>query len=107
MRNNTMNEMLWEAMEEIYETTPELFPKAIDCIERIRQLMNISHTMRRTSATQVTRMGVSESDRDVVNRWSETQKAMQNGKKPHQPLHLYYAEQELLCDNFRRYTQAG
>ena len=107
MRNNTMNEMLWEAMEEIYETTPELFPKAIDCIERIRQLMNISRTMRRTSATQVTRVGVSESDRDVVSRWSETQQAMQNGKKPHQPLRLYYAEQELLCDNFRRYTQAG
>jgi len=88
MRNNTMNEMLWEVIEKIYEASPALFPKAIDCIERIRQLMNISRTMRRTSASQMTRMGVSELDRDVVNHWLETQKAMQNGKKPNQHLSI-------------------
>ena len=66
MTNLAMNELLWTALEEIFLEEPDLFPKAIICIEDIRLFIQIHRTMRRTSTSQVTRAGIRASDIDII-----------------------------------------
>ena len=101
----TMNLMLWEALEGIYDTDSHLFPKVVDEPEKIKDLIGIDRTMRRTSNSRATSVRVAIEDREVVERWSERMQQSQ-GQRTRQPLRLYYTEHEELNDNFRRYTQA-
>ena len=58
--NGTMNEILWEVMEELYIKNPESFPKAITYIEDIWKIIRLFRMTRRTSDSQALRMGTSQ-----------------------------------------------
>ena len=100
MSHGAMNEMLWEVMEELWIKNPDSFPKAIKCIEDIRKMIRLFRTMRRASDSQALRMGISQPDINLINRWSDD---LRSGKSSS---HLYasYAQQDLLNDVYKRYT---
>jgi hypothetical protein len=101
-----MNQHLWEVLEEIYdEPDREVpFPIAIGKRGDIRDLINLSRSPRRSSELRATKMDVSADDKEIVNRWKRKADAM--GKQPVEKLRIHYADQELLDDNFQRYTWA-
>ena len=105
MKYSTMNFMLWEALEGLFETHSHLFPKVVDDPEKIKDLININRSMRRTSNSRATSAKVAIEDREVVERWTERVQ-QSRGQRTQVPLILYYTEHEELNDNFRRYTQA-
>ena len=99
-----VNERFWLLLEELFDDDHSLFPKAITDREKIRELIQINRTPRRSAETRATQMNVSVDDKEIVNRWSKEVRA--NGKKISQPMRLGYSEQSLLDDCFRRWTSA-
>jgi hypothetical protein len=101
-----MSQHLWEVLEEIYdEPDREVpFPIAIGKRSDIRDLINLSRSPRRSSESRATKMDVSPDDKEIVNRWKR--KADAKGKQPVEKLRIHYTDQELLDDNFKRYTWA-
>eukprot|EP00980_Cylindrotheca_fusiformis_P018324 scaffold5977_cov98-Cylindrotheca_fusiformis.AAC.1 len=101
-----MNQYLWEALEELFvsEETADLFPKAITSPEDIQSLIEVDRSPRRSSDSRATAQRVSREDKDVVNRWSQRERA--KGAAPIEKMSIHYADQELLDDCFRRYTMA-
>ena len=99
-----MNLMLWESLESLYETKSYLFPKATDELDKIRDQFNINRTFCRTSNARTTSVGLTITDREVVERWSKRRQGAM-GRKTHLPMRLVYAQHQELNENFRRYTQ--
>eukprot|EP00980_Cylindrotheca_fusiformis_P008540 scaffold1809_cov107-Cylindrotheca_fusiformis.AAC.4 len=100
-----MNRYLWEALESLFETeSRELFPKAISTLDDIQEKVEVDRSPRRSSDSRATSKRVSREDKDVINRWSQRERA--KGAAPIEKMSLHYADQELLDDCFRRYTQA-
>eukprot|EP00980_Cylindrotheca_fusiformis_P026529 scaffold16361_cov69-Cylindrotheca_fusiformis.AAC.2 len=101
-----MNQYLWEALEELFvsEEAADLFPKAITSPEDIQSLIEVDRSPRRSSDSRATAQRVAREDKDVVNRWSQRERA--KGAAPIEKMSIHYADQELLDDCFRRYTMA-
>ena len=103
----TMNEFLWKALETIWDSGgKDSFPVAVLSREKIRELINLNRTGRRSSDSRATSQGVTVDDREIVNRWSNEERSKKKGKRVSQPLRLSYADQALLDECFRRYTEA-
>ena len=102
--SRTVNEGIWSILEEIYDEGGTEFPMAVKNREDIRALVDLDRSFRRSSESRATNMGVAEPDKDIVNRWSGNVRA--KGKKPTEALSIHYADQHLLDNCFRRYTQA-
>ena len=102
-----MNEFLWKALETIWDSGgKDYFPVAVLSREKIRELINLNRTGRRSSDSRATSQGVTVDDREIVNRWSNEERSKKKGKRVSQPLRLSYADQALLDECFRRYTEA-
>ena len=71
MRYSTMNFMLWEALEGLFETHSHLFPKVVDEPEKIKDLININCSTQRTSNSRATSAKVAIEDREEVEQWTE------------------------------------
>ena len=80
MTNWTMNLMLWDSLEALYETNKNLFPKAIDEFDKIRDHFDINRTFWRTSNARSTSVGLSITDWEVVEQWLERRNAAMGGK---------------------------
>lgn len=100
----SVNEVIWDLLEELYDEGEVKFPMAASCKDDIRELIELDRSFCRSSESRATRMGVSQPDKDIVNRWSKEVKA--KGKKPSEALSTHYADQQQLDDCFRRCTQA-
>eukprot|EP00980_Cylindrotheca_fusiformis_P027728 scaffold22529_cov73-Cylindrotheca_fusiformis.AAC.2 len=71
-----MNSFLWEALESIYDTeAATLFPKAVRSVEDIQVMIEVDRSPRRSSDSRATAQRVSRDDRDVINRWSDRERA--------------------------------
>ena len=75
-----MNETLLEVMEELFTKQSRLSPKS--------------------NHLQALRIGISQADVNLTNRWSDDLRSGQSSS------HLYasYAQQDLLNDVYKRYT---
>eukprot|EP00980_Cylindrotheca_fusiformis_P024834 scaffold12553_cov76-Cylindrotheca_fusiformis.AAC.5 len=105
MPTSRMNQYLWEVLESLFETeAKELFPKAIMSLDDIQEKIEVDRSPRRSSDSRATSKRVAREDKDVINRWSERERA--KGAAPIEKMSLHYADQELLDECFRRYTQA-
>ena len=100
---SAMNKLFWQVLEEIFIKDPHLFPKDIVSIEDISEKINIYRSLRRSSDSQAIKAGVSEADISIVARWKKKQAS--KGKAPSEAMHINYADQELLNECFKRYTQ--
>eukprot|EP00980_Cylindrotheca_fusiformis_P025576 scaffold14111_cov133-Cylindrotheca_fusiformis.AAC.3 len=100
-----MNQYLWEALEHLFESElRDLFPKAITTLDDIQEKIEVDRSPRRSSDSRATSKRVAREDKDVINRWSQRERA--KGAAPIEKMSLHYADQELLDECFRRYTQA-
>ena len=97
-----INEMLHEALEEIYGTNKSLFPFVIKTVDDVQLHYGIYRSFRRGSDSRAIGQGVSELDILVINRWSKRNKA--KGSKVSERMELHYADQDLLDNCFKRYT---
>ena len=104
MSNRKMNEMLWTVMEELYTEDPDQFPKAITCLEDIPTWLQLFRFMRKTSDSRALRVGITEADINLVNRWSSEMRA--KGRKPSEHLSISYSQQDILDDVYKRYSSA-
>jgi hypothetical protein len=98
-----MNELFWQVLEEVFLEDSNLFPKAIATVDDIPEKINIYRSLRRSSDSRAIKMGVNETDIQIVARWKK--KHASKGKAPSEAMHINYAEQELLNECFQRYTQ--
>ena len=98
LTSRSVNEVIWELLEELYDEGEIEFPVAITCKDDIRELIELDRSFRRSSESRATRMGVLEPDKDTVNRWSKEVKA--KGKKPSEALLIHCADQHQLDDCF-------
>lgn len=99
--SSTFNPLLHQVLEELFENKKSLFPPFISDIEDIYDSYHCFRTFRKTSDTRAIDQNVSESDIDIVNRWSTkgSLKAAQASGK----MRIYYAQPELLIEPFLRY----
>ena len=102
LTTQAINDCLIEALEDIYKETPELFPKTLKNIEELQSDYQVYRSLRRTSDAVAIEEKVSAVDIDVVNRWSEVEKA--KGKRPNRPMKHHYADITMLLKPFLRYT---
>jgi hypothetical protein len=58
----------------------ELFPASVEDKETLRKRIQAYRTFRRTSDSVAIKMGISQVDIDVVNRWQTLEKA--KGSRP-------------------------
>eukprot|EP00980_Cylindrotheca_fusiformis_P026333 scaffold15880_cov158-Cylindrotheca_fusiformis.AAC.3 len=71
-----MNAYLWEALEDLYDSEAgPLFPRAIRSVEDIQVMIEVDRSPRRSSDSRATAQRVSRDDRDVINRWSDRERA--------------------------------
>ena len=99
---SAMNELFWQVLDEVYDVSPDLFPKDVTSSEDIRIKINIYRSLRRSSDSQAIRQGVSNDDISIVARWKKKHAA--KGKAAAEVMHINYADQELLNECFARYT---
>ena len=99
-----INELLHEALEGIYSNENSLFPFGIQTINNIRLRYGIYQSFCRGSDSRAISQNVSELDIQVVNRWSKKERS--KGQKAAERMELHYADQNLLDECFRRYTNA-
>jgi hypothetical protein len=101
LSHRALNDLLLVVLEELFDSHRELFPPSItDRETRLRQRVQVYHTLRRTSDTRALNQKVSTTDIDVVNRWKAVERA--DGNIPHCPMRQHYAELELLIGPFLR-----
>jgi hypothetical protein len=99
-----IDDMMHEALEEVFGSHRELFPPSIKDEEALRSSYQAFRTFRRTSDTRALEMKVARDDIDVVNRWQKIEKAQ--GRKAGLDMRHYYADVTLLTGPFKRYTSA-
>eukprot|EP00980_Cylindrotheca_fusiformis_P022256 scaffold9158_cov72-Cylindrotheca_fusiformis.AAC.4 len=100
-----MNQFLWEALEALYVSeSASLFPKSIQTIDDIQTMIEVDRSPRRSSDSRATAQRVAREDKDIINRWSDRERA--KGAAPIEKMSIHYADQELLDNCFRRYTLA-
>ena len=98
----TLNDMLHQALKEIYVEKPNLFPLSIDHIDKIAVNYQCFRTLRRTSTTRATEEGVSETDINIVNKWRPPDEI--RGPKSKSTMHQHNTQFDLLVKPFLRYT---
>jgi hypothetical protein len=101
---SSIDDSLHEVLEDIWESTPELFPNNIIRKEDIRTSYQAFRSFRRTSATRDIEKRVATSDIDVVNRWYSWDAV--GGKHPALSMRQHYTQYNLLLHPFLRYTGA-
>jgi len=99
-----IDDVIHEALEEIFVIDRTLFPLSVESIEKIKTSYQCFRFFRRTSATIATEQGVSSTDTNVVNRWRTEENA--RGKQSNLGMHQHYTQLELLVEPFLRYTRA-
>ena len=99
-----INELLNEALEGVYPDQKALFPFGIQTIDDIRLRYGIYRLFRWGSDSRAISQNVSELDIQVVNRWSKKERS--KGQRAAERMELHYADQNLLDECFRRYTNA-
>lgn len=102
--SSEFNDILHQILEELFESQKSLFPPFITSKEDIHDSYHCFRTFRKSSDTRAIEVKVSESDIDIVNRWSTKgplKTAQASGK-----MRIYYAQPELLIEPFIRYGQA-
>ena len=104
LSTHCINGCLLDILEELFDTTPGLFPADVTSKDELSKHYQVFRTLRKTSDTQAIEMKVSKIDINVVNRWSSVENAQ--GKKVSLPMHQHYAQLELLLKPFLRYTWA-
>jgi len=98
-----LNEMLWEALKNIYAENKVLFPKKIKDESELRNFYQCFRTFRRTSDTRALEQGVKKADIEIVNKWKSDENSKSN--KPSLPMHLLYAQFNIFIGPFLRYTK--
>jgi hypothetical protein len=101
---SSIDDTLHEILDEIWDSSPHLFPSSISKKEDIRSSYQAFRSFRRASATRAIEKKVSSNDIDVVNRWHSVDAA--GGKKPAMSMRQHYTQYNLLLEPFIRYTQA-
>ena len=94
-----MNEMFWEALEEVYYSSKNLFLKDINTIEDICSNISIYRSLRRSSTSQAIRRKVAATDIDIIARWRGEHLA--NGQSPNEAMQVGYAQQNILNECFK------
>ena len=102
LSTQTINDMLIDVLQEIYEEDATVFPADVDSKDSLGKFYQCYRTFRNTSNTRALERKVSPSDIDVVNRWRSVEQA--KGKRPSRQMKQHYAQLELLICPFLRYT---
>jgi len=102
LSNADMNDRFIDLLESVYEDVPDLFPKMIEERRDIRENINIFRTLRRSSNSRATSMGVKKTDVAIVCRWSSEENSKTGA--PSEAMQIAYTEQYLMDNCFRRYT---
>ena len=102
LSTQTINDILIDVLQEIYEVDATAFPDDIDLKDSLGLSYQCHRTFRKTSDTRALERKVSPSDIDVVNRWRSVEQA--KGKIPSRQIKQHYAHLELLICLFLRYT---
>ena len=97
-----VDDVLHEELTNIFHDNSRLFPPSIDAAEKIPFNYQCFRTFRRTSTTRATEMQVSETDVNIVNRWTAKS---DKTKKTKSGMHEHYTELSLLVQPFLRYTK--
>jgi hypothetical protein len=105
LSHQSLNNLLLEILEDLFDSHRELFLASITDKETLRKKVQVYKTLRHTSDTRAINKKVLKSDINIVNRWKSVERA--DGNRPHRPMRQHYAElEELLFGPFLRYTWA-
>ena len=99
-----LNDCLIEILSEIFDEDRSLFPNTIKHEEMLKENYQVYRSLRRTSDTIALENKVKAEDIDLVNRWSEVERA--KGRRPNRPMKYHYADVTLLIKPFLPYTHA-
>ena len=102
--SKAIDDCLHEALKEILNDRPELFPKHIQTEEDIETFYHSYRTYRRTSTSRATNQGVARPDIDIVNRWTRIERA--GGRKFSAVMAEHYTDVLMTPDAYLRYTKA-
>lgn len=104
LSSSDFNSLFHQILEELFETRKNLFPPFIKEKDDISSSYHCYRTFRKTSDTRAIDQKVSDTDIDIVNRWSTrgTLKSAQASGT----MRIYYAQPELLIEPFLRYANA-
>jgi hypothetical protein len=100
----SIDDSLHELLDEIWDSTPELFPAVVSKKEDLMTTYQAFRSFRRTSATRAIEMKVGSNDIDTVHRWHSWDTA--GGKRPALSVKQHYTQYNLLLQPFLRYTGA-
>ena len=102
METNDIDNMLIDLLPEYFLENRDLFPLDIDSIDKFREAYQCFRTFRRSSDSKALKVGVDETDVDILNRWKIVKAA--KGSRPSHPMRQHYAQFDLLLGPFLRYT---
>lgn len=94
-----LDKMLVDALEDLFDDIPTLFPPSIKTREEISDSYQVYRSIRRSSDLRALEQQVKESDIDIVNRWQKVEKAQ--GNRP-----TFQMKYQILLEPFLRYTFA-
>jgi hypothetical protein len=104
LTSRSLDDSLHEILGDLFVSQNDLFPPDIRTVEKLRECYHIFRTLRLTSNTRAVEMNVSETDRNVINRWEGKKKIGQ--KKSASTMSMYYTEFDQLIGPFVRYGTA-
>jgi hypothetical protein len=99
-----MNNSLYNILGELLGEHPTLFLADVKTRVDIEEKYDVFRSFRRGSDSRALVMNVSETDIDVVNRW--TKKEASGTSRPGHTMKHHYADITIMLPNFRRYTMA-
>ena len=99
-----MDDSLHEILNDIWSSTPEVFPDHIKKVEELRDRYQAFRSFRRASTTRAGEKKVSVHDIDTVNRWHVWDQAA--GRKPSFVMRQNYTQYSQQLEPFLRYTFA-
>ena len=95
---------LIECLSSIYKNKKHLFPGTILQVEDLKDNYHVYRSIRRTSTSLALECEVKGTDIDIVNRWTEVERA--KGRRPNGLMKHHYTDVALLLRPFLRYTLA-
>jgi hypothetical protein len=101
---HSLDDMLIEVLEEMYELNADSFPVSITSKDDINGSYQVFRTFRRSSDTRALEKNLSTNDINIVNRWHKIEQA--KGGRPVFQMKDHYAQVEILLEPFIRYTTA-
>lgn len=102
LRTSDMNEMLHDALGEVFDRHPTLFLADIKSRKDIEEKYHVYRSFRRGSDSRALAQEVNTPDIEVVNRWAAKEKA--GPARPGRKMVHHYSDINLLLPCFLRYT---